>query len=282
MGSPLHYLKKKYLYHRLRKFYPTEVDILNGRQCANGQTKSVVFFTVHKCASVYTAGIMAEIAAESKLLYVDYESFAFNHSLPKEEWNRIFFNGEAAVYPDRGYLFGPIRTFTLAVPHLENYEVVLQLRDPRDVLTSLYFSHGYSHSVPDSKAGELVQEQRKKAVAKDIDQFVLDESDHFLNIYQDYIDHLYGKPNVLLLKYEEMVTSFESWLEKLTSCASLKISPELREKLLGQADFKVEKEDKKSHKRQVTPGDHKRKLKPETQEKLTRKFEDILQALDYL
>jgi hypothetical protein len=46
-------------------------------------------------------------------------------------------------------------------------------------------------------------------------------------------------------------------------------------------EFTVDQEDIYSNKRQVTPGDHRRKLKPETIEHLNQVFADILQALNY-
>ena len=45
--------------------------------------------------------------------------------------------------------------------------------------------------------------------------------------------------------------------------------------------FKVDKEEIWSHKRKITPGDHKHKLRAETIEELNRIFKDIPVRLDY-
>ncbi|QKD83329.1 hypothetical protein HPC62_14990 [Thermoleptolyngbya sichuanensis A183] len=46
-----------------------------------------------------------------------------------------------------------------------------------------------------------------------------------------------------------------------------------------KADFQVEDEDVYRHKRQVLPGDHTRKLQPETIAVLNEKFAEVLNAL---
>jgi hypothetical protein len=59
------------------------------------------------------------------------------------------------------------------------------------------------------------------------------------------------------------------------------VSPSLINKIKSEADFTVQKENISSHKRQITPGDNKRKLKPETIEILNDRFADILDTLGY-
>ena len=50
--------------------------------------------------------------------------------------------------------------------------------------------------------------------------------------------------------------------------------------IINEANFDVE-EDIYSHKRQVTPGDHKRKLLPETIDRLNSEFGEVLDVLGY-
>jgi hypothetical protein len=54
----------------------------------------------------------------------------------------------------------------------------------------------------------------------------------------------------------------------------------LVEKLIHEADFDVA-ENINSHKRQVKPGDRRRKLKPETISQLNSTFSEVLDLLDY-
>ena len=55
-----------------------------------------------------------------------------------------------------------------------------------------------------------------------------------------------------------------------------------RAKLIAESNDSVNtKENKMKHKRQVTPGDHRRKLKPETIAKLNTDLADILTRYGY-
>ena len=53
------------------------------------------------------------------------------------------------------------------------------------------------------------------------------------------------------------------------------------DELIKSNSFQNKKEDIHSHIRNIYPGDHKRKLKPETIEILNEEFESVLKILDY-
>jgi hypothetical protein len=83
------------------------------------------------------------------------------------------------------------------------------------------------------------------------------------------------------LKYEDMVGDFSAWLDRLIGFLELDLGREFIEGLKAGAEFKVSKEDVYKHKRQVTPGDHRRKLKPATIEILNAKTREIRQFFGY-
>ena len=78
-----------------------------------------------------------------------------------------------------------------------------------------------------------------------------------------------------------MVINFESWLDALIQGLELNVSSQLVDRIKREANFTFDREDIYSHKRQVTPGDHKRKLKPETIEILNDRFAKISETLGY-
>ena len=43
------------------------------------------------------------------------------------------------IFRPHGYCYGPIRETAWLLPDLDSYKILLMLRDPRDVLTSLFF-----------------------------------------------------------------------------------------------------------------------------------------------
>jgi hypothetical protein len=189
------------------------------------------------------------------------------------------FSAEGALqhaFKTQGYLYGPLGTMR-QIPQRKDYRVFLQLRDPRDVLTSLYYSTAYSHSL----LNPALLRRRKEAQAMSIDEYVLQAAPQYLRIYAQYGDQLLGQPEVLLQSYERMVADFPGWLEALSAHLDLQGHPELTEQLLEEARFDVEKEDEYSHRRQVTPGDHLRKLQPETIKQLNELLAPVLETFGY-
>nr|MBA2436604.1 sulfotransferase domain-containing protein [Chthoniobacterales bacterium] len=208
------------------------------------------------------------------------------------------FAGEDFLAMKRG-CFGPIRFFVPSKA-LDKASVILHLRDPRDVLVSMFFSYCYMH------AGEIEAQTgyRKEVAEAGIDRFVLDmvsapfydyRGDYgigsrykkyvgtVLDRYQRYLDELLARPNTTAVSYEEMVLSFPSWLEKVTGAFDLKDPEETRAIVTERHANSVAagEEDVWSHKRKVTPGDHREKLQAETIRELDRVFAPVLERLGY-
>jgi len=82
----------------------------------------------------------------SKEAGLDY--FSVNHN----RRNKYYFDTEESNLEDinqwecRTGCFAPLRYY-FKIPDELNANVILHLRDPRDVLVSLYYSEAYSHSV---------------------------------------------------------------------------------------------------------------------------------------
>ncbi|MFO8053163.1 MAG: sulfotransferase domain-containing protein [Candidatus Omnitrophota bacterium] len=127
---------------------------------------------------------------------------------------------------------------------------------------------------------------RKKIRKQSPDQFALNCVNstfpklNYKQEYQHYIK-LKMKPNVLLLKYENIVVNFENELRKILNFFNLDVSQDIIKNILKNANFNVEKENIYSHKRRVTPGDHKEKLNQETITCLNKFYSQILNKLEY-
>ena len=152
------------------------------------------------------------------------------------------------------------------------------MRDPRDVLTSQYYSIKNSHPL----VTPLLIERRKIAQTSTVDEHVLsNQSDRFVNTYNEYLTHVYGKKNVLFIKYEELILDFKNCLEKINKHCGFELSPEQLNLLDKSDSFKAKKENQHTHVRKISSGDYKEKLKAETIEILNKKFEGILKTLKY-
>ena len=255
--------------------------------------KNVIVFTTHKAASMLLHKLLADICQKNNITYYSPNQKA-DKQLP---FDRIF-NGEDFIAARTG-CFGPVRFFVPSAA-LSNANIILHLRDPRDVLTSMFFSYCFMHP------GEIEPNTgyRKEVAEAGIDKFVLDMSDENFSRYQGdygigskygryvgnvydryttYLREIVGKPNAVVISYEEMVLDFASWLRKFLAAFELADPDETYEfamKLHAEA-VKPAGEDIWSHKRRVIPGDHKEKLRPETISKLNLRFRQVLDALGY-
>lgn len=271
---------------RVNRFFSVERQVLQGKQPGKSSHPSIVFFTIHKAASSFIGNFMSEIIQGTGLLKVDLDGYFFELGKGKDWELGGRWLGRGSYSPN-GYFYGPFRSFNSSITDLDKYKIVLVLRDPRDVIVSSYYSM-HSHVMP-RLAGEGEAEKRRKRRDKKIEQMPVDDyiiqklqsTDRLNDVYLEYHRNLMGKPNVLFLKYEDMVTDFDPWLDRLTQFLGLDVKPGLLQQIRDRAAFKVSKEDVTKHKRQVTPGEHKRKLKPETIDFLNNYTKEVLKLFDY-
>jgi hypothetical protein len=220
------------------------------------------------------------------MIHVDLGGYAFHSrfpyldQLPCEEMNKF-----QHVFRPSGYVYSPLGGLIDGIPQLERYRILMVLRDPRDVLTSEYFSMAHSHRLP-PVAGDKHRQfaaLRRRARALPIDEYVVSESPRVVATYRRYIDGLL-KPgySTALLTYEEMILDFPEWLLRLQAFCGFSMSSQLQERLVSAARHSASRKERiDSHARQVLPGDHRRKLKRQTIDELNGRFEDVLTRLGY-
>jgi len=255
--------------------------------------KNVIVFTTHKAGSMLLHRVLQDVCEKNNIPY-----YSPNQEPDKQlPFDRIF-NGEDFI-AERTGCFGPLRFFVPSTA-LESANIILHLRDPRDVLTSMFFSYCFMHP------GEIEANTgyRKEVAEAGIDKFVLDMSDENFTRYRGeygtgsrysryignirdryitYFREIIRKPNAVLISYEEMVVNFGSWLRKFLAAFELADADETYRRVASRhaKTVKPSGEDIWSHKRKVTPGDYKEKLRPETISELNRRFSEVLGALGY-
>ena len=254
--------------------------------------KNVIVFTTHKAGSMLLHRVLQDICAKNKITH-----YSPNHRTEKLRLDRIF-AGEDFIAARTG-CFGPLRFF-VPTAALESANIILHLRDPRDVLTSMFFSYCFMHR------GEIEGNTgyRKEVAEAGIDNFVLNMSDEGFSRYKGnygtggpygryigdirqryvtYLREIVSRPNVVVQSYEEMVLNFESWLRQFLGPFQLANADETFGFLASRhaETVKPPTEDIWSHKRKVTPGDYKEKLKPETISELNSRFSEVLEVLGY-
>jgi Sulfotransferase domain len=255
-------------------------------------SRNVIAFTTHKAGSMVLHRVLKDICEVNRIRY-----YSPNESRGRLPFDRMF-AGEDFIAKKRG-CFGPIRFF-VPTKALTEARTILHLRDPRDVLTSMFYSYCFMH------AGEIEPNTgyRNEVVRAGIDKFVLDMvSDEFYSYcgdygigsrykkyvgtvadrYARYLTKVIDRPNTVVTSYEEMVLAFPNWLKKILSAFSLTNSEETQEVVETRHANSVAagEEDLWSHKRKVTPGDYREKLRPQTIVRLNEVFAPVLEKLGY-
>lgn len=253
-----------------RRTASREARYLAGQLPPASDRPSTLHFTLHKCASVYLRTKLHALAEAIGLAPLDMDGHFFDSAEPQP----------FAVRP-HGYFYGPFRSLDDAFgmrrewPDLTGYKILVVLRDPRDVLTSLYFSTAFSHATPQGHGRDSFLALRDAAQHVDINEYVRREADVFLPRYRAYF-RLAARYDVHLTTYEQLVTTPDAWLDALLGYLGVDLSARQRRRLISARDFAVKRENPSAHVRQVQPGDHARKLRPETIAWLDAKFAEVL------
>ena len=187
---------------------------------------------------------------------------------------------------DRGMYYGMFRDLYMGdMPRLLDMRMIMQVRDQRDCITSHYYSMAQSHALsPDPARAAEFSAKRAEVQTMSVDEFALNYH-RFAAAFPERLAILQSilrtHPDCLLLKYEDMVSAPQIWLDTIAQFLDHPIQGKLQRRLTRIADFTPSREDPNSHRRQITPGDHRRKLKPETIEQLNADLTDGLAFFGY-
>ena len=124
----------------------------------------IVVFTLHKSASMFIHQVCEYLSQQSGM-----DHFSPNSRVaPIDE--RLLLTDKEFWKANHG-CFAPVR-FYVDVPDIDDYKVILHVRDPRDVLVSMFYSYCYIHKGPvTANTG-----YRKETAEEGIDAFVLEKA----------------------------------------------------------------------------------------------------------
>ncbi|MEX6633483.1 sulfotransferase domain-containing protein [Hyphococcus lacteus] len=231
-----------------------------------------LIFTVHKAASLGVYDVMRRIARKEGWPLHSANIRTPNLQEPEKPGDENFYHQLGG----KTGLVGPVR-YPVLIPDdaRASDRFILHLRDPRDVLVSMFFSYVYSHPGVD-------EEWRQRQIERGVDEFVRSESKSLIKRYDLYANEYLSLPNLTFLRYEEFIADRPSWLEKLLNGLGVKDGLKRYRRLANDNPAaKVKREDKTRHIRKATPGDFREKLSPETIARLNSDWSDILKTLGY-
>jgi len=205
--------------------------------------KSVILYTLHKAGSTFINGLLDQICRRLQIEHHTENDDHYFQQITEASWKSYIENVSNTA------CFGPVRALTqtpVFPDNLDEHTVLLHLRDPRDILTSDFFSKAFSHRV---QVGRF-----------DISLNFPAWLDQVLEAFKPIKIPANKKRNLLLPQSKRRLKLKNTLLK------------------INQNAFAVDQEDALSHKRKVTPGDHRDKLKPETISTLNNVFANYIPA----
>lgn len=232
-------------------------------------------FTTHKTGSMFLHRLFSDVAIANGMLKVSNNDGNLDLTGETQYSDEVF--GKEGIY-------APLRCPVKEMPLCDEDYYIFHIRDPRDMLTSLFFSHAFSH--PTREGGFNPDESmRTKWQDMGIDQFILNHvsNSDLIECYRMYLDESNRHKNSILSRYEVMVRDYPKWflrIQKFLDRAGLEFS---REQFLKfEAEFNLPKdEDVTRHKRKMLPGDFRNKLQQDTIDFLNDRFDFVLEAFSY-
>ncbi len=233
----------------------------------------IVVHALHKSASMFLHKFFKDLAERAEVTF-----FSIHNDPPD--------HNSLLVDRSESFVLCPIRSFqteSFVFPRLKNVRHFFQVRDPRDILVSEYFSLGWRHT--DEHWTDEAKQRRKQIQSMGIDEFVLTESltgkTPLVERMNPVLEHV-SQANATVVKYETMIEDFKSWADSiLTSCRFANRVALLADLEAMYRDEFLPDADSQGHKRNVKAGDHRDKLKKATISELNKKFARVLRSLDY-
>jgi hypothetical protein len=289
---------------RIRKIEPASSELMKNREnlievklsiddrgsvtipvAAEGGRPPVFCLGIRKSGSTLLNKAVQYLAVRNDVHFVDIPGSCFRAGYKVADWIKVDVSG--LVRP--GNIYGGFRSFPRNLAETSGFKTgkkVFMFRDPRDALVSQYYSDAYSHSLPSAKseAGKTATDEflskRAEALNSDINDYVLQHAPSMQRTVMDFAG-LLEDPDCLVLRYEEYIFQKKRMLGKVVKHFDWEAKPGQVEQLLTLIDQVPTSEDKTKFVRNVVPGDHRRKLLPETIRKLDNKLADVMTRFDY-
>jgi hypothetical protein len=216
----VHRLPKGLLEKSARVLRGVQHSVSTALTPSNRRPQSVYFFTFHKCASSLFDSIVLKQVIGLK-----------NINFERDIYNLKVDNSKPLAFKEMGCVYGPIRVThkvddnpvedllngPVTEPEfLQSKRVVCLVRDPRAILTSAYYSFGYSHTL--SKNPEIRQRQeiqRQEILSITLDDFVLSRTSNLIEAFERLDVVQRHCQEGIVLKYEDLVEDFDAFTERL-------------------------------------------------------------------
>lgn len=246
-----------------------------------------IFFSlgIRKSGSTLLTKMVAALARRNGLNPVDIPHTFFKQGFTVADWSNADLG--PAIAPGNVYVgFRTYPTLLSATEAFRGARKVFMFRDPRDALVSQYYSDAYSHSLPSRdtelgrQAAEAFERKRAEALALDVETYVLRHARAMDRTMLSYAG-LLSDPTCLALRYEEFVFQKVRMIHVILRHFGWQCPPGAVDALMDQLDQVPKSEDKHRFVRQVIPGDHRKKLTPDTIRQVNNILAESMRVYDY-
>ena len=241
---------------------------------SNSPQHGIVIRALHKCASMFLFKFFADVASDAGVPF-----YSINNTPPDED--------SIDSTRNESFCVGPIRHFNQSYftnfPGLDEVTQICQIRDPRDMVVSEYFSMGWIHS--DQHWSAEQKKRRAEIQHMTIDEYVIHQpqiAKHSIEErFQPLLELDLNRRDIVVVHYETMVTQFHRWVHSAIRPFQFRWPGWYAAKYAWKYRNEFKPAGENSHKRRITPGDHIDKLQPSTIQILNQRYAPILNRFQY-
>jgi hypothetical protein len=243
---------------------------------------TVLAFSMAKAGSTLLFNILQMLTPHVGLTYFSIEDRLFADNVSPLKRPTSIGN----VFAPTGYCYGGFRQFpAFPVPILHSSKALFLVRDPRDMITSLYFSLLRSHVVPEGASGgarDQLLRARGRLEEIGINRWAVEQSRNYIRMFEGYVAQgFHWRPNVAIYRYEDVIFHKPEWIDDMVSWCGWQIDGEVLRQVLAGVDVTPEAERPEEHIRQVAPGNHKRYLESATIAAINQALAEYMSLFGY-
>jgi hypothetical protein len=225
---------------------------------------STYFFSLERAGSSVFWFIVTELLKVAHRSYCEPLSDLFLQGIARSE---VDDDALRALLAKPGYAFGMFRSFDIAFQGLDltQSKKFLLVRDPRDILVSLYFSMAGSHPVYGDRSVKDQLMTLRSFTTGSVGEFVRCEvADRMKRRYEQYRLLCEQDDNVVVFRYEDVIFNKLGWVAEIARHMSISLPSKALRKIARRNDLLPLKEDPSRNVRQVSPGNWRTHLDEET------------------
>ncbi len=254
---------------------------------ATSERPSVLAFSMAKAGSTLLNNILSRIAPDVDLVFFSIEDYLFSRNVSPT--NRPLNIG--GIIKPEGYCYGGFRQFPAhPVPILFSARSVLLVRNPLDMITSLYFSLLKSHRIPrESGAPSDVEGAATKLISTrtylqhtDINAFARQAVRAYTRMFEGYVAQGFPwRKTVAIYRYEDVIFDKANWVADICDWYQWKLPAGRSEAVGAMFDEQPDIERPDQHIRQVKPGNHLAHLSPQTVTNVSEGLAEYMRIFGY-